>query len=88
MFSGENISQNKEIFKSTTGLEEFSAVFEFFDNGPHFEHIKFYDVQNNKKPKSCPQDVKSGKKAKLLVIDQFLMYLSWSRNGYLTFQSP
>ena len=81
MFSGENISQNKEIFKSTTGLEEFSAVFEFFDTGPHFEHIKFYD-------KSCPQDVKSGKKAKLLVIDQFFMYLSWSRNGYLTFQSP
>ena len=44
MFSCENISQNKEIFKSTTGLEEFPAVFEFFDTGPHFEHIKFYDV--------------------------------------------
>ena len=44
MFSCENISQNKEIFKSTTGLEEFSAVFEFFDTGPHFEHIKFYNV--------------------------------------------
>ena len=65
MFSYENISQNKEMFKSTTGLEadDFQAVFEFLDTGPHWKNIKFFDGQNNKKPKSYPQDVKSGKKS-------------------------
>ena len=50
MFSYENISQNKEIFKSATGLEadDFQAVFGFLDTGPHCEKIKFYDYQNNK----------------------------------------
>ena len=78
IFSYENISQNKEIFKSTTGLEadDFQAVFEFLDTGPQCENIQFYDGQNNKKSKSSPQDVKSGKKAKFLAIDQFFMYLS------------
>ena len=40
------------MFKSTTGLEadDFQAVFEVLDTGPHCENIKFYDGQNNKKP--------------------------------------
>ena len=78
MFSYENISQNKEMFKSTTGLEadDFQAVFEFLGTGPHCENIKFYDGQNDKKPKSYSQDFKPGKKAKLLAINQFIMYLS------------
>ena len=65
------------MFKSTTGLEadDFQAAFEFLDTGPHCENIKFYDGQNKKKTKSYPQDVKPGKKAKLLAIDQFFMYL-------------
>ena len=65
-FSYENISQNKEMFKSTTAPEadDFQAVFEFLDTGPHCKNIKFYDGQNNKKPKSYPQDVKPGKKVK------------------------
>ena len=99
MFSYENISQNKEMFKPTAGLEvdDFQAVFELLDTGPHCQNIKFYDGQNNKKPKSYRQDFKPGKKAKLLATDQFFMYLSWLRNGfrtqecflgYLTFQSP
>ena len=50
MFSYESISQNKEMFKSTTGLEvdDFQAVFEFLDTGPHCENIKFYDGRNKK----------------------------------------
>ena len=86
MFSYKNISPNKEMFKSTTGLEAdgLQAVFEFLDTGPHCENIKFYDGQNNKKLKSYPQDFKPGKKAKLLAIDQFFMYLSWFRNGFTT----
>ena len=86
MLSYENISQNKEMIKSTTGLEadDFQAVCEFLDTGPHCENIKFYDGQNNKKPKSYPQNVKPRKKAKLLIVDQFFMYLSWSRNGFTT----
>ena len=44
----------------------------------------FYDGQNNNKPKSCPQDFKTGKKSKLLAIDQFFIYLSWLRNGFTT----
>ena len=58
MFNYENIGQNKEMFKSITGLEadDFQAVFEFLDTGPHCEIIKFYDGQNNKKPTSYPQD--------------------------------
>ena len=84
MLSYENISQNKEMFKSTTGFETdgFQAVFEFLDNGSHCENIKLYVGHNNKKPKSYPQDVKPGKKAKFLVIDRFFMYLSWLRNGF------
>ena len=39
------------------------------------ENIKFYDGQNYKKPRSYPQDVKPGKKANLLAIDQFFTYL-------------
>ena len=44
-FNYEKISQNKEMFKSTTGLtaDDFQAVFEFLDIGPHCENIKFYD---------------------------------------------
>ena len=84
MFSYENISQNKEMFKSTTGLEadDFQAIFEFLDTGPHCENIKFYDGQNKRKSKSHPQDVKPGKKAKLLAIDQCFMYLCWLRNDF------
>ena len=65
-------------------FDDFQAVFEFLDTGPHFENIKFYYGQNNKKPKSYPQDVKPGKKAKLPAIDQFFMYLSRLRNGFTT----
>ena len=59
MFSYENISQNKKMFKSTTGLEadDFQVVFEFLDTNLHCENIKFFDGENNKKPKSYPQDV-------------------------------
>ena len=41
MFSYKNISQNKEIFKSATGLEAdgFQTVFEFLDTGPRCENI-------------------------------------------------
>ena len=86
MFSYENISQNEKMFKSTTGREadDFQAVFEFLDTVPYCENIKFYDGQNNKKPKSYIQDVKPGKEAMLLAIDQFFMYLSWLRNGFTT----
>ena len=50
------------MFKSTTGLktDDFEAVFEFPDTVPRCENIKFYDGQNNKKPKSYPQDIKPG----------------------------
>ena len=53
MFSCENISQNKEMFESSTGhaADDFQAVFEFLGTGPHCENIKIYDGQN-KKPKS------------------------------------
>ena len=78
MFNYKKISQNKEMFKSTTGLkaDDFQAVFEFLDTDPHCENIK--------KPKSYPQSFKPGKEAKLLVIDQFFTYLSWLRNGFTT----
>ena len=84
IFSHENISQYKEMCKSTTGLEtdSFQADFEFLYTGPRWESINFYDGQNDIKPKSYPQDVKDGKKTKLLAIDQFSMYLSWFRNGF------
>ena len=34
--------------------DDFQAVAEFLGTGPHCENIKFYDGQNNKKPKSYP----------------------------------
>ena len=86
LFTCENISQCKEMFKSTTGLEtnDFQAVFKFLDTGSCWENIKLYDGQNNKKPKGFPQDVKSGKKGNLaiLTIHHFSMYFSWLRNGF------
>ena len=84
MFSYENVSQNKGMFKSTTGFEavDFQAGFEFLDAGPHCGNIKLDDGQNNKKPRSYPQDVKTGKKTKLLAIIQFFMYLRWLKNYY------
>ena len=74
------------MFKSTTRYEadDFQVVFEFLDTGPRCENIKFYDGQISKKPKSYPQDVKPGKKTKLVAIDQFFMYLSWLGNGFTT----
>ena len=50
MFSYENISQNKEMSKSTIGLEadDFQAAFEFLDTRPHCENIKFYMVKIKK----------------------------------------
>ena len=52
MCSYKNINQNKEIFKSTTGLEadDFQTVFEFLDTSLRCENIKFFDGQNSKKP--------------------------------------
>ena len=98
MFSYENIRQNKENFKSTIGLkaDDFLVVFEFLDTGLHCENIKFYDGRNNKKPKSYPQDVTPGQKAKLQAIDRFFICLIWLRTGFTTrilsllfaFQSP
>ena len=89
-FSYGNISQNKGMFKSTTGIEadDFQTVFEFLDTGPRCENIKHYDSQNNKKPKSYPQNVKPGKRAKLLAVDQFFIYVSWLRNGFTTKMLP
>ena len=64
MFSFENVSRNKEIFKFTAGLEadHCHAVFEFLDKGTCCENINFYNGQHNKTPKSNPQDVKTEKK--------------------------
>ena len=41
-------------------------------------------ISNFMMVKSYPQNVKPGEKAKLLAIDQFFMYLSWLRNGFIT----
>lgn len=64
MFSYENVSRNKEMFKFTAGLEadHCQAVFEFLDNSTCCENINFYNDQHNKTPKSNPQDVKTEKK--------------------------
>ena len=49
MFSYENVSQNKGMFKSTTGFEavDFQAGFEFLDAGPHCENIKLVKITKN-----------------------------------------
>ena len=85
MFSYENISQNKEIFKSTTWLETdgFQVLLEFLDTGPRCENIKFYNGQNNN-PKSFLKVLNLEKKIHFLAIDQFCMYLSLLRNGFTT----
>ena len=59
MFSYKNISQNKEIFKSTSVLEadNFETVSKYHDTDPRCENIKFLDDQNNKRCKSYRQDV-------------------------------
>lgn len=46
MFSFENVSRNKEIFKFTAGLEadHCQAVFEFLDKGTCCENINFIMV--------------------------------------------
>ena len=66
-----NLHENITKLKMITGLQagDFQTVFEFLDTGLHCKNIKFYDGQNNKKPKRYPQ------KAKLLAIDQFFYML-------------
>ena len=50
MLSYENVSQNKEIFKYTTGFEtnDFLAVFEFLDTSSRCENIKLYQTRSLK----------------------------------------
>ena len=64
--------------------DDFQAVAEFLGTIPHCENIKFYDGQNNKKPKSYPQDVEPGNKANLQAVGRSCMYLSCLRNGFTT----
>ena len=76
IFSYKNISQNKEMFKSTTGLEadHFQTVFEFLYPVFVMRISNFMMVKITKSLKVILRMLNL-KTAKLLTIDQFFMYL-------------
>ena len=76
IFSYKNISQNKEMFKSATGLEadDFQTVFEFLYPVFVMRISNFMIVKITKSLKVILRMLNL-KTAKLLTIDQFFMYL-------------
>ena len=85
IFSYKNISQNKEMFKSATGLEadDFQTVFEFLYPVFVMRISNFMMVKITKSLKVILRMLNL-KTAKLLAIDQFFMYLQLLRSRFTT----
>ena len=98
-FSFENLCENKEQFRSATGLNPdcFMSLFNYLKNpGDDCRNIKFYDTSKrlSEQKYTNSEEVKSGPKPKLSAKEQLFMYLSWLKNAFalshvsFLFQSP
>ena len=88
LFTYKNISQNKELFKKTTGLslETFKILLSFLNPGEKMSNVKFYDSTNRlSEETNSKRDLtflKSGRTPALNNEEQCFLYLSWLKNGF------
>ena len=90
LYNYENISRNKEHFKKATGLdhESFLVLFKFMDPGEECKNTEFYDSSKRLYEAQFPllsssvDLFKSGRKPKVIAINQLFLYLLWLQNGF------
>ena len=97
-FSFENLCDNKEQFRSATGLNPdcFMRLFNYLYPGDNCSNIKFYDTSKrfSEEKYTNSEEVKSGQKPNTSAKEQLFMYLSWLKNGFtlsdvsFSFQTP
>ena len=97
-FFFENLCENKEQFRSATGLNPdcFMSLFNYLNPGDDCSSIKFYDTSKrlSEEKYTNSDEVKSGPKPKISAKEQLFMYLSWLKNGFtlthasFLFQNP
>ena len=97
-FSFENLCENKEQFRSATGLNPdcFMSLFNYLNPGDDCSNIKFYDTSKrlSEEKYTNSEEVKSGPKPKISAKEQLFMYLSWLKNVFtlshvsFLFQTP
>ena len=85
-FSFESLCENKEQFRSATGLNTdcFMSLFNYLNQGDDFNNIKFYDTSKrlSEEKYTNSEEVKSCPKPKISAKEQLFMYLSWLKNGF------
>lgn len=94
LFCYENIAENVDLFKSSTGVEveKFSILYRFLNPGDFCENVKLYDPSKKvpdtmkEDPLSSPgfktPDAKPGTRPKLNAKNQLFLFLTWLRLGY------
>ena len=86
-FSFENLCENKEQFRSATGLNPdcFMSLFNYLNPGDDCSNIKFYDTSKrlSEEKYTNSEEVKSGPKPKISAKEQLFMYLSWLKNEFI-----
>ena len=86
-FSFENLCENKEQFRSATGLNPdcFMSLFNYLNPGDDCSNIKFYDTSKrlSEEKYTNSEEVKSGPKPKISAKEQLFMYLSWLKNRFI-----
>jgi hypothetical protein len=91
IYSYENISKDKQHFKSATGLEleAFQNLLAFLNPGENAENVKFYDASNREKGdtmqfatpnQETPQ--KRGPRPSLSPVNQLFLLLVWLKCGF------
>ena len=95
-FSFENLCENKEQFRSATGINPdfFMRLFNYLNPGDDCSNIKFFGTSKclSEEKYTNSEEVKSGPKLKMSAKEQLFMYLSWWKNGFtmgsFLFQTP
>ena len=94
----ENLCENKEKFRSATGINPdcFICFFNYLNSGDDCSNIKFHDTSKclTEERYTNSEEVRSGPKPKISAKEQLFMYLSWLKNGFtlshvsFLFQTP
>ena len=97
-FSFKNLCENKEQFRSATGINPdcFMRLFNYLNPGDDCSNIKFYVTSKrlSEEKYTNSEEVKSGPKPKIFAKEQLFMYLSWLKNVFtlshvsFLFQTP
>ena len=97
-YSFENLCENKEQFRSATGLNPdcFMRLLNCLNPGHDCSNIKFYDTSKrlSEEKYTNSEEVKSDPKPKISAKERLFMYLSWLQNAFtlshvsFLFQTP